>query len=487
MAKAKKPKGDIGKSGKQYGYTLAQYEANGKKLGLFVSPEQYWKSQKGTKYKDFVGRTQTIGEREKVGEMNRWAYKIMIGLDLGSKLIPDSAEKYARKNVLFFGGEEFEKGGSLPKNKYVRNSDIKEITLSLDGVETTLEGKDILDGVHVKTGSKDGYEIKPHKEVKANQAIAIKEVLDHFRQFRDLGEMEAGMLYALRDKDATEVVGESDFSGMKGKIYEKLINKYYIDSDGYGSSSTYSLEDRAKDFIEKVEARLATRKGVKAGTDMFPETANIPELKLKQGGKMTGDWRTYYYLVVDMDERGSYGATVYPAQGHSQVWDCDEETVAELIEDGFLKYKPHEDLDRLSKYLSDMKVVRKGSEIISEEDFEALKDNDNVIEFDIPEWAVSALINGDYSGMNDEDEKDLNKFTDKIVEKYGNANFSLPSLDEQLYSRFQHGNDIRKNQGGDVVTLYLLPSKEHKSGGIVNDNPSTQGIYGSEFLNIFGV
>lgn len=97
---SKKLKGDIGKSGKQYGYTLKEWEKVAKKNGLLVSPTQYWKSREGKTYKDSFGRTKTIGHHsfDEQHEMQRYGYLIAIGMDLGSKLIPASAEKYAREN-----------------------------------------------------------------------------------------------------------------------------------------------------------------------------------------------------------------------------------------------------------------------------------------------------------------------------------------------------------------------------------------------------
>jgi len=93
-------KGDVGKSGTQYGYTLKEYETMAKKNGLLVSPSDYWKSQIGKKYKDFLGRTQTIGNysSDKENIMRSYGYKIAIGMDLGSKLIPASAKRYVEQN-----------------------------------------------------------------------------------------------------------------------------------------------------------------------------------------------------------------------------------------------------------------------------------------------------------------------------------------------------------------------------------------------------
>ena len=83
------------------------------------------------------------------------------------------------------------------------------------------------------------------------------------------------------------------------------------------------------------------------------------------------------------------------------------------------------------------------------------------LEFIIPNWAGSALINGDYSGLDDEDEIKLNKFIQRVVEKYGNANFAMPSNDEELEVGFKPYNDV-DNLGSDCMKLLLLPSNLRK-------------------------
>jgi len=72
-----------------------------------------------------------------------------------------------------------------------------------------------------------------------------------------------------------------------------------------------------------------------------------------------------YYLNVDLDERGEYAATLYDYDDNV-VWDCDTEQVEDMIEGGFLKYKPDQDLDRLAEYLGDLGVIPKGSTIDDE-------------------------------------------------------------------------------------------------------------------------
>lgn len=83
---------------------------------------------------------------------------------------------------------------------------------------------------------------------------------------------------------------------------------------------------------------------------------------------------TDYYLIVDFDERGEYSATVYNSND-KVVWDVDSEAMRELIDDGFLKYKAHQDLDRLTKYLGSRGIIPKHSTIYSERDWEDIRDD----------------------------------------------------------------------------------------------------------------
>jgi hypothetical protein len=93
-------KGDVGKSGTQYGYTLKEWEQNAKKRGLLVSPTQWWKSQEGRSYTDSFGRKKIVGHHsgDERQSMNMYGYLIANGLDLGSKIIPASAIKYVKEN-----------------------------------------------------------------------------------------------------------------------------------------------------------------------------------------------------------------------------------------------------------------------------------------------------------------------------------------------------------------------------------------------------
>lgn len=83
--------------------------------------------------------------------------------------------------------------------------------------------------------------------------------------------------------------------------------------------------------------------------------------------------------------------------------------------------------------------------------------NSNLLEFSIPDWALSSLINGDNSGNSDEDNQKINDFVSKTVSNYGNANFMIDDLDKDDQG-FRHSNDI-DNMGTNCYKLYLRPSK----------------------------
>lgn len=84
--------------------------------------------------------------------------------------------------------------------------------------------------------------------------------------------------------------------------------------------------------------------------------------------------------------------------------------------------------------------------------------NDDLLEFTIPSWAMSTLINGDNSGNSDEDDQKINAFVNSIVGEYGNANFMLGDIDGKDDLGFCRSNNI-DNLGSDCYRLYLRPSK----------------------------
>ena len=151
------------------------------------------------------------------------------------------------------------------------------------------EAIEFVKNAYTVEGMAGGGEISPLKQVRANLNVTISEVLWHFtdnrgvRIYKDLGLMEAGMLYNLRNKEGSKEV--SDATGLKEQIYKKLEEKGYINVDY--NDYTFTLTDEAKQFIDRVNNRLETRREVKRGYDLFPETSNIPELVMAEGGKLS--------------------------------------------------------------------------------------------------------------------------------------------------------------------------------------------------------
>lgn len=91
--------------------------------------------------------------------------------------------------------------------------------------------------------------------------------------------------------------------------------------------------------------------------------------------------------------------------------------------------------------------------------------DDNIYEYEVPSWALGALINGDYSGLSDEDEQKLNKFIDEVVSKVGNANFMLGDMDGDDNLGFRRSNDI-DNLGSDVYRVYVRKNSLEESSDV---------------------
>ena len=97
---------------------------------------------------------------------------------------------------------------------------------------------------------------------------------------------------------------------------------------------------------------------------------------------------------------------------------------------------------------------------------------DDLLEFTIPDSYITSLIYGDDSGLEDEDIEKIDKFVERIVEKYGNANFMLPEEDKMDLG-FQPYNDIDR-LGSDCSLLYLRPTKNYTES---SDTKETIYIY----------
>ena len=236
MAKGgKTKKGDVGKSGTQYGYTLKEYEEMAEKNGLFVSPKEWWSSREGKKYTDNLGRTKTIGSnsQDERQEMQSYGYRIAIGMDLGSDKIPASARKYVIENNLTKEEQKIEKGAYMAKGgktKVDRERMYNFLKDDLAALEKAIEAnnqEEINDiflywNRHIKdlepeTGSKRMYEFLKDDlvglEAATKELPSSKEETDRFFSYWNIHlsslepKMEKGGYY---DKGGFVAVGEKD-------------------------------------------------------------------------------------------------------------------------------------------------------------------------------------------------------------------------------------------------------------------------------------
>jgi hypothetical protein len=65
----------------------------------------------------------------------------------------------------------------------------------------------------------------------------------------------------------------------------------------------------------------------------------------------------------------------------------------------------------------------------------------------LPSYWASALVNGDFSGCEDEDEQEIKDWLDRVKPGY-----CVGCSDEAW---FQHGHAANRNQGSDVLTYYF--------------------------------
>lgn len=131
-----------------------------------------------------------------------------------------------------------------------------------------------------------GGEIKPLDFVSDSITQSIEELITK-GNYSDITLVEALFFYkAFNDID----YGKGKFlskDGLKGAVVKKLIDTNYIDESWlvyYGESDDFEVGDdnysptqKGIDFLNSIKNRHQTRIGLKDGTDLFPENANIKE------------------------------------------------------------------------------------------------------------------------------------------------------------------------------------------------------------------
>ena len=78
----------------------------------------------------------------------------------------------------------------------------------------------------------------------------------------------------------------------------------------------------------------------------------------------SGEEKDYnaFTLIVDLDERGEYQCHIEDCN-EDVIWECDTDYVSALQEDGWIRFLPHEDFDRLTAYLKSIHVIGENSKL----------------------------------------------------------------------------------------------------------------------------
>jgi hypothetical protein len=78
----------------------------------------------------------------------------------------------------------------------------------------------------------------------------------------------------------------------------------------------------------------------------------------------SGEEKDYnaFTLIVDLDERGEYKCHIEDCN-EDVIWECDTDYVSALQDDGWIRFLPHEDFDRLTAYLISIHVIGENSKL----------------------------------------------------------------------------------------------------------------------------
>ena len=318
------------------------------------------------------------------------------------------------------GGKVFAHGGSMGSN----NKNGKY----LDSISSDKKSK-ILKNIASHYGFSVG---DAEEEVRDADAEMLYEYIANDQSLRmDVyNDMEKGKMAMGGGIDKRKTENWFVVVSPKNAFKEKRIEGYFL------------TEKEAKDFIVSESKIVRT------------ETWVVEKAKKKSKMANGGEMRQSKDFVLK--DKSTYQADGKWFATASKVYPKNRDKDAMSIKgEGYTKKEALDDLENNLSYYADGGEMEKGGGL----------HDDNLLSFTIPTWAVSSLVNGDDSGLEDEDIEKLNKFLDKTVSKYGNAFFMIGS-DEDMESEFSYRNDIDGTLGGDVVKMYLRPERMAKGGEI---------------------
>ena len=291
----KNKKGDIGKSGTQYGYTLKEWDKIAEKNGLLVSPTQWWKSQEGKKYKDSFGRNKTVGQHsgDKEQEMNRYGYMIANGMDLGSDKIPASAKKYVQDNNF----NKFGEGGKA--GEYFINFENDFSSTRRGGVKNYSVDIDLENGEQLRGGDldfKDGndalflYERIKKKGEYQNEKIEDIQLLANFKN----GDYESVDIPRYADGGGVEIGRTFESENDSLNTFKGYNNYFCIEFNGKVLHSVKTKSQHLKKLNELVDKYNLTE--IKQKNSEFDDGGAVSdEIIIKSGNN--GNLKVIYHAI----------------------------------------------------------------------------------------------------------------------------------------------------------------------------------------------
>jgi hypothetical protein len=305
----------------------------------------------------------------------------------------------------------------------------------------------------------DGFE-KLYNEL--NEQSDIDFIQKNSEAYGSLDKMNKNDLNVIKnDIKSQKIVNEDDDMKNVSDWYDK--NKNMISLDGGNQNDI--MEGSADNFEEtKQEAqRISKEEGVAQHVN-----------RVRNDQYVVSDWYDADKTIVSFENGRQLNEINKIEEKAKSQKQQKFMGMINAIQKGELN--PKEVSPNMRKVAKEMKPsdVKDFAQTKHEELPEKVNENkEDLIDYNVPEWSLSALINGDYSGLSDEDENKLNRFVDAVVKQWGNANFMLNDIDGEDNLGFMHYNDI-DNLGNNVYRLYIKPSSiTEESQSIVDGSNMT--------------
>lgn len=132
----------------------------------------------------------------------------------------------------------------------------------------------------------------------------------------EMDEINTDLKLAIKEKDQSNynfwVREKAQF--LENEAQTKLEKADYIETVNIGNGElAYVLTPEGQAFVDAVNARLETRKGVKEGYDLFPNNANISEfnqkVKKQRNGRKPGSTKSIESAVKDAEQLSETAST----------------------------------------------------------------------------------------------------------------------------------------------------------------------------------